>query len=134
MSKTRGRPNNSLCFLLHEQTRLRMCFNGFGQVSVVGHSLGSIIAHDILMAQPAKGETRPVQGPFGGDIPILRYAGADHLFFSFFRDAGRSGYLLIYLFVFVFTVRETDEERYAVCRCVGGSNEILPDAQWLNNG
>lgn len=104
-----------------------MCFTGCGQVSVVGHSLGSIIAHDILMAQPAKDETRSVQGPYGCDIPILRYADAYHPSVRFFVMQGE---VVIYLFIYLFSaVRATDEVLHAVCRCVGGSNEVLPDPQ-----
>lgn len=44
------------------------------QVSVMGHSLGSIITHDILMAQPVKGQTGLAEGAVSQDIPVLRYA------------------------------------------------------------
>ncbi|CAM9561115.1 unnamed protein product [Ectocarpus fasciculatus] len=44
-----------------------------GKVSVVGHSLGSIIAHDILMAQPVKGETQIAEDAVGKDIPLLSF-------------------------------------------------------------
>ena len=43
------------------------------QVSVVGHSLGSIITHDILMAQPIKGQTGLAAAAVSLDIPVLRY-------------------------------------------------------------
>lgn len=42
------------------------------QVSVIGHSLGSIIAHDILMAQPVRGETELAEGAVSKGIPLLR--------------------------------------------------------------
>ncbi|CBN78302.1 DDHD domain-containing protein [Ectocarpus siliculosus] len=44
-----------------------------GKVSVMGHSLGSIIAHDILMAQPVKGETQIAEDAVGKDIPLLSF-------------------------------------------------------------
>lgn len=42
------------------------------QVSVIGHSLGSIIAHDILMAQPVRGGTELAEDAVSKDIPLLR--------------------------------------------------------------
>ncbi|CAN0182222.1 unnamed protein product [Pylaiella littoralis] len=44
-----------------------------GKVSIMGHSLGTIIAHDILMAQPMKGGTELVEGAIGKNIPILSF-------------------------------------------------------------
>ncbi|CAB1100509.1 unnamed protein product [Ectocarpus sp. CCAP 1310/34] len=44
-----------------------------GKVSVIGHSLGSIIAHDILMAQPVKGETQIAEDAVAKDIPLLSF-------------------------------------------------------------
>ncbi|CAM9706894.1 unnamed protein product [Ectocarpus sp. 13 AM-2016] len=44
-----------------------------GKVSIMGHSLGSIIAHDILMAQPVKGETQITEDAVGKDIPLLSF-------------------------------------------------------------
>ncbi|CAM9129063.1 unnamed protein product [Scytosiphon promiscuus] len=44
-----------------------------GKVSVMGHSLGSIIALDILMAQPEKGGTQLVEDAVVKDIPILSF-------------------------------------------------------------
>ena len=40
---------------------------------MIGHSLGSIITHDILMAQPVKGQTGLAEAAVSPDIPVLRY-------------------------------------------------------------
>lgn len=40
--------------------------------SVIGHSLGSIIAHDVLMAQPVKGETELADDVYSKGAPLLR--------------------------------------------------------------
>lgn len=56
---------------LHFPTRSAVYFL-LDQVSVIGHSLGSIITHDILMAQPVKGETGLAEGAISQDIPVLK--------------------------------------------------------------
>lgn len=58
-----------LFFFFCAAARVRECL---AKVSVVGHSLGSIIAHDILMAQPVKGETQIAEDAVGKDVPLLR--------------------------------------------------------------
>eukprot|EP00903_Cladosiphon_okamuranus_P008634 g8280.t1 len=62
---------NKMNSMWHDFSRFTPGFSG--KVSVMGHSLGSIIAHDILMAQPAKGETELAEGAVSKEIPILSF-------------------------------------------------------------
>ncbi|CAM9823302.1 unnamed protein product, partial [Hapterophycus canaliculatus] len=74
-------PEMQAAILIYVGTRMNEMWESFsrvtpgfsGKVSVVGHSLGSIIAHDILVAQPERGGTQLVEGAVVEDIPILSF-------------------------------------------------------------
>eukprot|EP00904_Undaria_pinnatifida_P013003 jgi/Undpi1/8833/HiC_scaffold_25.g11295.m1 len=64
--------------VVEEMNRMWTTFSKYtpefsGKVSVVGHSLGSIIVHDVLIAQPARGQPGPARVRGGAEIPILGF-------------------------------------------------------------
>eukprot|EP00752_Nemacystus_decipiens_P005637 g5101.t1 len=62
---------NKMNEMWHNFSRFTPGFSG--KVSIVGHSLGSIIVHDLLIAQPVKGETKLADGAVSEATPILSF-------------------------------------------------------------